>query len=74
MAEIDIVKKKEPEALKKAVAHGKRGDNIVYWRGVTCGGPHRYPAVSLLNAGKVALVQRRVERSKGLFDYIAQIL
>lgn len=72
MSLIDI-RKKGQNAFAKALAHGERGDKILYFTGPHCGGPHRYDAAKAQEEGQVSLVQKRTAPKSSMFDYLAQI-
>ena len=46
------------------------GDEIIYWEGEHCAGPHRETAYGLSDAGVVILFQRRIVAGK--FAYYAR--
>lgn len=48
------------------------GDEIIYWEGEYCAGPHRVTAYGLSMAGVVILFQRRIAGKGGKFAYYAR--
>jgi len=70
---IDLSGKLNPEAFTVALANTQRGDKIIYHRGAHAGGRYRSDAAAAQEAGLVALVQGRMDKSGDKrFVYIAQ--
>ena len=70
---IDIAGDSDPKALDAALAATVRGDKIIYHRGAHAGGRHKGSAMRAQEAGLVALVQGRIDKTGGVkFVYIAQ--
>lgn len=54
------------------VLNAKAGDEIIYWEGEHCAGPHRLAMRGLSEAGVVILFQRRITGKDGKFAYYAR--
>ena len=70
---IDLFGKNDPEAFTLALVDTQRGDKIIYHRGLFAGGRYKADAAAAQEAGLVALVQGRIDKSGDRrFVYIAQ--
>ena len=70
---IDIANDLDPAAFDAALAKTRRGDKIIYHRGAHAGGRHKGSAMLAQEAGLVALVQGRIDKTGVVkFVYIAQ--
>jgi hypothetical protein len=70
---IDLSGKNDPEAFTLALADTYKGDKIIYHRGLFAGGRYKADAAAAQEAGLVALVQERIDKSGDRrFVYIAQ--
>lgn len=67
----DVSKVREFNAADR-VSKADRGEEVVYWVGEHCAGPHREPFYSLSETGHVTLFQRRVPGRDGKFAYHAR--
>ena len=70
---VDLSGKMDPEAFTLALVDTDKGDKIIYHRGLFAGGRYKADAAAAQEAGLVALVQGRVNKSgDARFVYIAQ--
>lgn len=70
---VDLTGELDPKAFDVALTQTVRGDKIIYHRGAHAGGRHKSSAMLAQEAGLVALVQGRIEKSGDKrFIYIAQ--
>tara|TARA_Y100000310_G_scaffold211266_1_gene212017 strand:+ start:731 stop:928 length:198 start_codon:yes stop_codon:yes gene_type:complete len=54
------------------VMNAEPGDEVIYYMGEYCKGPHRQEAYTMSEKGLVILFQRRVPGRDGIFEYCAR--